>query len=190
MKARSRTTKAYRALNSLYNNGLYQATKETTCPYCGERMILKKHTDIKSRYPGMYYVCKSYPLCDTYCRAAEKNGAYHMISTPANKELRLLRKEAHFWMNKLIETGICDTMDDVYFAISQKVSIANGKAIHIGYARENTCKEVIEQCIEALYNNRSRFARFAGFVGCPKSGRLWEMTKAISYRAKAREENC
>ena len=132
----------------------------------------------------MYYVCNSYPVCDTYCRAEKKNGVYQMLSTPANKELRLLRKEAHFWMNKIMETGVCKNMDEVYWTISQKVAIASGKSIHIGFARENTCKEVIVICITVLYNNRSKFERFLGFNGCKKDKKTWDMVKAISYIKK------
>lgn len=181
MKARKRTAKQARALNSLYNNGLYQDRKDAKCPYCGSKMVLRPHTEISNKYPGMYYVCMNYPECDTYCRATEKNGAYQMMSTPANKELRLLRKEAHFWMNKLIETGICKTQDDIYFTISQDVSASTGKAIHIGFAREQTCKEVIEKCINILYANRSKFTRFEGYHGYKKNGEIWKAVKAISY---------
>lgn len=143
----------------------YQDISKVTCPYCGGKMILRDATFLdhnKGTYPLM--VCENYPSCDSYCtvRKVEKNKVA-LKSSPANKKLRALRREAHHYMKKLLENGIFETVNDVYWYLTNK-SGNSSNMVHIGMMQEYGCKEVIHYCIEALYNNKSRIKRF----------RMWE----------------
>ena len=178
-----RTHKNVRALNSLYRDSIRQERRniETRCPYCGKKMILGTEKDIHTYHQGRYLVCSNYPACDTYCRVDELFGKLELVSTPANRELRMMRKETHFWMQKLIDTQICRNLDNVYAMISPSLTIGNGKYIHVGQCREFTCKEICEACIKILYTNRERFEKFEGWRGgYKKSEATLEMVKEIT----------
>ena len=173
-----------RAYQSMMHQDILQERKQQNCkcPYCGGTMTIKPVGYIKTAYNHEHMVCQNYPSCDTYCRVTKYKGQYELLSSPANKELRRMRHEAHFWLNKLIETGVCKTKMDTYFIISQRVSVQNGKMLHIGQCREFTCSEIITACIEVLYNNRLRFNQFEGWYGSSvRNSRIDEMRRAISY---------
>lgn len=161
-KTKKITKKKARALHNLYYDVNQDLKTEPTCPYCGKRMILKKGSDINSTYKDqMQYVCQGYPACNVYCRADFYKGSWRMVSTPADEKLRQWRREAHFWMDKLIEAGICKDMKEVYWYISNAgCSVSNGKQIHIGQCREYGCMEISTLCIKILYQNRSKFKPF------------------------------
>ena len=181
-----RTTrkKERRAFQSLMHTDILQEIKSNKCkcPYCGGNMIIRPASYINTKFDHEYMVCMNYPSCDSYARATKFNGQYELLSSPANKQLRMMRKEAHFWIDKLVETGICKTNTDAYYITSQKVSVQTGKMIHIGQCREQACKEIISACIEVLNNNRSRFDRFQGWYGTyVKDEKVMKMRKAISF---------
>ena len=151
-----------RALNALLHQDIRQERKQTTCncPYCGSKMVIRPSSFINTKYEkNEYMVCLNYPDCDSYARVEKYNGKYELVSTPANRELRLLRKEAHFWIDKLIETGIATNYTAAFAMTSQRLSTSNGTRIHIGQCRELTCREIITACVDILMKNKERIGK-------------------------------
>ena len=179
-----------RAIKDLYGGGLRKAINESpVCPYCGGKMILKSGQEIGSFYKDqMRYVCENYPDCETSARAEFYQGNWQMISTPANKKLRILRNEAHFWMEKLVDTGCISSEEQVAWYISAHSILANGKRIHIGQCREAACEDIIKICIELLYEKKDDFDRFPGFYSSTTryNKELWEKVKQISYKPESK----
>lgn len=191
MTKRLNKRKEIRGYNQLRHTGLWDIVDGTQfCPYCGKRMILREAGYVKSVHENTRLVCESYPTCDSYGRVKlDKQGHYRVISTPANKELRALRREAHFWMNKLIETGICKSQDDVYFLTRGISAVSNGDEVHIGRCREYACREVIKKCVNILYSNRNKFKRFEGWAGTHVGDEeTMKLMAQISYRPKGKKE--
>ena len=61
------------------------------CPYCGSHTILRSADGIyrENARNDMLYVCKNYPVCDSYVRV--QRGTKIPLGTVANRELRELR---------------------------------------------------------------------------------------------------
>lgn len=179
-----------RAMKDLYSGGLRKAINESPiCPYCGGKMILKSGEEIGSFYKEqMRFVCENYPECETSARAEYSHGKWRMISTPANKNLRILRNEAHFWMEQLVNTGCMSSKEQVAWYISSHSILANGKRIHIGQCREAACKDIIKICIELLFEKKDSFDRFPGFyISATRLDKeLWEKVKQISFKPEAK----
>ena len=72
------------------------------CPYCGSHTILRSADGIyrENARNDMLYVCKNYPVCDSYVRV--QRGTKIPLGTVANRELRELR--AHIPDDLEIET--------------------------------------------------------------------------------------
>ncbi len=185
-KGEKRGKATYRAARDLYGGGLRKDIIETPiCPYCGGKMVLKSGADIGSYYANqMRFVCANYPECESSARAEQHNGVWRMISTPANKNLRILRNEAHFWMEKLVETGCLSSDEQVAWYISGHSILANGRRIHIGQCREAACKDIIKICVELLYEKKDTFEKFPGFYSSSTrfDKELWEKVKEIAYK--------
>ena len=75
------------------------------CPYCGSHTILRSADGIyrENARNDMLYVCKNYPVCDSYVRV--QRGTKIPLGTVANRELRELRAEAHRQFDKLYKHG-------------------------------------------------------------------------------------
>jgi hypothetical protein len=112
-----------------------------------------------------HMVCENYPGCDCYCKVIPKGSQVRCISTPANRKLRALRKEAHFYLQQLLDNGIYQDVNEAY----QYLSTINGTDIlgnaHIGTMEEYGCKKTIRSLIEILHNNRDRVKKFRPYVG-------------------------
>ena len=87
--------------------------KQMRCPYCGASVELRSAEGIykNNNRDTMLYVCKNYPVCDSYVRVHP--GSKIPMGTMANGELRRLRHEAHKYFNQLYESGYM-TKDDAY----------------------------------------------------------------------------
>ena len=152
-------------------------------------MVLKSGAEIGSVYTDqMRYVCENYPDCETSARAEQHHGVWRMISTPANKNLRILRNETHFWMEKLVETGCLSSDEQVAWYISAHSILANGKRIHIGQCREAACQDIIKICVELLYEKKDSFEKFPGFYSSSTrfDKELWEKVKEIAYKPESK----
>ena len=76
------------------------------CPYCGSPAILRSADGIyiNNSKKTMLYVCKKYPLCDSYVRVHP--GTNIPMGTLANGTLRRLRREAHKKFDQLHKLGL------------------------------------------------------------------------------------
>ena len=81
------------------------------CPYCGSHTILRSADGIyrENARNDMLYVCKNYPVCDSYVRV--QRGTKIPLGTVANRELRELRAEAHRQFDKLYKHGYMSKHD-------------------------------------------------------------------------------
>lgn len=95
------------------------------------------------------YVCKQYPKCDTYVRTHP--GTTIPVGTPANRELRLLRNEAHKHFDRLYLSGMM-SKQDAYRWLANQLQAPMSQA-HIGYLSEYYCKQVIQASRELLQRN-------------------------------------
>lgn len=155
--------------NSEFSGVWTKIKEEPKCPYCGSRMVLTDEKSIQSIYKGERYVCVNYPKCDCYCRTTTKKGERILISTPANKNLRAMRREAHFYLDQLENANIFASKTQVYKALSPFLPAAYGNVVHIGNCQEYGCQQFSEACIRILYNNRHRIGKF----------NTWENSKCL-----------
>ena len=128
------------------------------CPYCGAPMILRSADGIykDNSHHAKLYVCRNYPECDTYIRT--QPGTSLPLGTPANRELRALRIQAHRCFDALYLTGYM-TKRDAYIWLANLLQAPQSQA-HIGYLSEYSCRQVIEQSKRMLQRcERSRIAR-------------------------------
>ena len=121
------------------------------CPHCGSTMLLRSADGIYKDNPrhAMLYVCKQYPKCDTYVRTHP--GTTIPVGTPANRELRLLRNEAHKHFDRLYLSGMM-SKQDAYRWLANQLQAPMSQA-HIGYLSEYYCKQVIQASREFLQRN-------------------------------------
>lgn len=123
------------------------------CPYCGSVAILRSAEGIyRSHSAGkMLYVCKKYPICDSYVRVHP--GTSIPMGTLANKKLRELRQEAHRCFDQLYLQGLM-TKDEAYLWLAEIVAAPLAQA-HIGYLGEYYCGRVIEESQKILQRKHS-----------------------------------
>ena len=123
------------------------------CPYCGSAAILRSAEGIyRSHSAGkMLYVCKKYPICDSYVRV-HPGTSIHM-GTLANKKLRELRQETHRSSDQLYLRGLM-TKDEAYLWLAGIVAAPLSEA-HIGYLGEYYCRTVIEESQKILQRKHS-----------------------------------
>ena len=125
-------------------------TAPSRCPYCGGKVIYRSADGIyqDNSRGTMLYVCSNYPECDAYVRT--HTGTRMPVGTMANHELRMLRKTAHSYFDRLYKTGLM-TKDEAYVWLANLIDAPLSQA-HIGYLGEYHCGLVIEQC--KLYLHR------------------------------------
>lgn len=87
------------------------------------------------------YVCGNYPECDTYVRT--RPGTSLPVGTPANRELRTLRIQAHRCFDALHKNGYM-TKRDAYVWLAVLLQVPQSQA-HIGYLSEYSCRKVITE---------------------------------------------
>ena len=97
------------------------------CPHCGSTMLLRSADGIYKDNPrhAMLYVCKQYPKCDTYVRTHP--GTTIPVGTPANRELRLLRNEAHKHFDRLYLSGMMSKQDAIRHQLHRNNKVEWGK---------------------------------------------------------------
>lgn len=124
------------------------------CPYCGGAMVLRSADGIyhDNKNDTMLYVCTHYPQCDTYVRTHP--GTTMPVGTPANRELRHLRNEAHRHFDKLYRNGLM-SKQEAYLWLAAQLQVPLSQA-HIGYLGEYYCTQVIEESKKLLEQNRSK----------------------------------
>lgn len=118
------------------------------CPYCGGTLVLRSADGIyhENKSGTMLYVCTHYPQCDTYVRTHP--GTTIPVGTPANRELRALRNEAHRYFDQLHHSGLM-AKQEAYLWLAGLLQAPLSQA-HIGYLGEYYCMQVIEESKKLL----------------------------------------
>lgn len=113
------------------------------CPYCGSHTILRSADGIyrENARNDMLYVCKNYPVCDSYVRV--QRGTKIPLGTVANRELRELRAEAHRQFDKLYKHGYM-SKHDAYQWLGGILSVP-AKQAHIAQLSLLSCNLVIRE---------------------------------------------
>lgn len=126
------------------------------CPYCGSSVILRSADGIyrENTKGAMLYVCKRYPACDAYVRT--RPGTSRPVGTLANRELRLLRREAHRYFDRLYLSGRM-SKEQAYEWLASLIQAPMSKA-HIGYLGEYYCRQVIDASRAMLASCKGREA--------------------------------
>ncbi len=134
-------------------------TQAMRCPVCGANMILRSADGIyhENLNHTMLYVCKNYPQCDTYVRTHP--GTTIPVGTPANRELRALRNEAHHYFDQLYRSGFM-SKQEAYLWLASLLQVPLSQA-HIGYLGDYYCREVIRESKKLLQRGPAR--RTSGF---------------------------
>lgn len=114
------------------------------CPYCGSNAVYKSADGIYKDNSGnkMLYVCSNYPECDSYVRVIE--GTKKPIGSLANKELRKLRSDAHYYFDKLYQNGYM-TKEEAYRWLADIIDSPYLANAHIGNMSDYYCRLVIEK---------------------------------------------
>lgn len=165
-----------------------------TCPYDSYKMILKKGSELEdtSYKDAEYFVCTN-PQCDCRCRSTIVGKKRVLLSTPANKRLRLMRNEAHHYLDAVISLGLFPydkekTKKLAYRMINEKAGMSIGDMKHIGDCGEYHCQQFVTACIEILYSNRHRIKHFTPW----RNPKLLtpETSKMVEDIKKASREGC
>ena len=127
------------------------------CPYCGSRAYLRPasmvHGDHTDDAGAKLYVCARYPACDAY--VAAHSDTLLPMGTPADRNLRRKRMEAHSELNRLIDSSLM-TRKQAYRWIQVQLGLPEPEA-HIAKFSELRCQKVIELC-RALSRAQTRAA--------------------------------
>lgn len=134
------------------------------CPYCGGTLVLRSADGIyhNNKNNTMLYVCAHYPQCDAYVRTHP--GTTIPVGTPANRELRALRNEAHHHFDQLYRSGLM-SKQDAYLWLASLLQAPLSQA-HIGYLGEYYCTQVIKESRKLLERKARKSAtRFRSIEG-------------------------
>lgn len=132
-----------------------QMSRPEKCPCCGSPVVLRSADGIYKSNPNhaRLYVCSKYPACDTYVRVIPNTTI--PLGTMADKKLRYLRKQAHFYFDQLHLTGIM-SKKQAYAWLADVLQLPPEK-VHIGYFGDYYCQQVIQQARKVLQENQYRF---------------------------------
>ena len=127
------------------------------CCYCGSSVTLRSAEGIIPNFkPGtMLYVCRNYPACDSYVKVHP--GTKLPMGSLANRELRTLRRKAHYQFDQLYKTGYM-SREDAYEWLSATLCLPMEKA-HIGQLGPYYCQQVIDESIKLLQAQKGKMKR-------------------------------
>lgn len=109
------------------------------CPYCNEVAEFLTSKEFYGRdYGTNIYVCKP---CDAY--VGTNGNTKKALGTLAKRELRELRKRAHFLFDPLWRQKKM-TRNEAYKWLQKNMDLSPDKA-HIGMFNEEQCKELIQK---------------------------------------------
>lgn len=120
--------------------------KKVKCPYCKKLTKLVSSTVVyDGRDFGMVYLCKCEP--DLVYVGCHKDTT-EPLGTPANKELRSLRKDLHIIFDIRWE-GRAGSRNKAYRWLCKKMDMKRNQC-HIGKFNESQCKKAINVCLNNL----------------------------------------
>ena len=127
------------------------------CCYCGASVTLRSAEGIIPEFkPGtMLYVCRNYPACDSYVKVHP--GTKLPMGSLANKELRTLRRNAHFHFDQLYSTGLMSG-EEAYEWLAAQLMLPMEKA-HIGQLGPYYCQQVIDESKKLLQAQKGKTKR-------------------------------
>ncbi len=127
------------------------------CCYCGASVTLRSAEGIIPEFkPGtMLYVCRNYPACDSYVKVHP--GTKLPMGSLANKELRTLRRKAHFHFDQLYSTGLM-SREEAYEWLAAQLMLPMEKA-HIGQLGPYYCQQVIDESKKLLQAQKGKTKR-------------------------------
>ena len=136
------------------------------CTYCGTRMQQKTEEDIYGRGEGVDFMRLQYllcPKCGAYCRTRKSNSKkVYLMSTPADKQTRLARIEAHYYFNMLYKYKVLPDRDTAYNWLSGVFGvavIAPEHRKHIGELEKWQCEKVIVESLKKILENAENLKR-------------------------------
>ena len=121
------------------------------CPYCCKHTEYIDSSFVYGKSYGMIYICKP---CDAY--VGVHKGTDKSLGRLANKELRMAKKEAHFYFDKIAKTSLINEIwreyipnltnrQKAYLWLSKQMDI-DRELCHIGMFTLPQCKKVVEIC--------------------------------------------
>ena len=117
-----------------------------TCPYCHTKAFLRPARTVygaETEGPrAKLYVCGRYPACDAYVSAYP--GSLKPMGTLANKALRKKRRTAHWYLDRLWESGLM-TRQEAYLLVQLYFGIPPEDA-HIAKFDVDRCNKLIRFC--------------------------------------------
>lgn len=126
------------------------------CPYCNSKTEFINSQEIYGKDYGNIYICRS---CSAYVGVhKETNKALGRL---ANKELRELKKVAHFHFDKIAKTSLINEIwpeyientsnrQKAYLWLSKQMNI-EPEYCHIGMFDEHQCLKAISICSKIIY---------------------------------------
>ena len=133
------------------------------CPCCGKVMehLSAEETCayVDERHKYTYIVCRA---CDVRGKVQTKNGFFYLASTPVKRDTRGLRREAHYFFDKLYEFGIFPDRSAAYKWLTQcfgRNAEKKAAQYHIGEMDDDKLKVTIKISIEKLAENPDKCAK-------------------------------
>lgn len=175
-KNTSKARRAHKSLNTGLAKNEFTLNNLPKCPYCGGKMRIVKAKEADADVTYLECVNND-AMHDVRGKVTPSNDKFRFLSTPADKKLRYLRQEAHFYMNLCIRNEIFKSKSDAYAYLNTNcilgsgrrettaldtgdgnsiASLGTGRITHIGHMREFGCQEVIKECVDLLYKNADR----------------------------------
>lgn len=119
----------------------------TKCPYCGGKMVIKTVGDFapdSGNASMLLCVCEHYnDTCSCSLKVKkDRNGKLIPNGTPADKNLKSMRCEAHYYMDAIIRYQIYNSYDDIYDFLSRQENVQRNQ-LHMSLLREGRCRSVI-----------------------------------------------
>ncbi len=177
MKLRNttRARRAYKSMNTGLAKNVFTLNDLPKCPYCGGKMKIVK-VNIAGEEKTQLECTNNDAMHDIRCEITSTGNGFKYRSTPADKKLRYLRQEAHFYMNLCIRNEIFSSRSDAYAYLNINLTLGSGlretsnlnvgntnigcmgmgRVVHIGFLKEFGCQEVIRECVSLLYKNIDR----------------------------------
>lgn len=116
----------------------------TVCPYCGIKAVLVGGCNIYPEHEYLhkkkFWLCRP---CDAYVGVHKESKKFAPLGRLANKDLRLLKMEAHSLLDPYWKSGMI-SRSDLYERMAIFLGIKKNLC-HIGYFDEETCQKVIDK---------------------------------------------
>lgn len=118
------------------------------CPYCKSTTKIISETEVYGKeYKGRKIIaCINFPNCDSYVGTHDTGVALGRL---ADKNLRLAKKNAHFWFDKIWK-GKYKSRDELYNELSLFLNIPKDYT-HIGMFSIKTCS-IVENWSREIYS--------------------------------------